>query len=270
MNKNSNSRPIGIFDSGVGGLTVLNALKKQLPFENMIYVGDTARVPYGNKSEKLIQQYAREICDLLISLDCKMIVIACNTASSLALTYLRSSYALPIEGVIEPGVEEAIKHSRNKHIGVLGTHATIRSNVYESKLKKLNPDLMVTNQACPLFVPLAEEGWVDGEIPEKIAKYYLNPLVKNKVDTVILGCTHYPILKATITNILPKNVHLIDSAEVVAQKVKQILAQNKFATESKTKGHLECLVTDMPNQFSLVADRFVDFAIGEIKAIELH
>ncbi len=264
------SRPIGIFDSGVGGLTVLNELKKQLPHEQMIYVGDTARVPYGNKSQQLIQQYSQEISEFLISKNCKMIIVACNTASSLALEYLRSNYSLPIEGVIEAGVEEAIKESANYQIGVLGTHSTIQSGAYELKLKEHRSNIMVTNQACPLFVPLAEEGWVEGEIPENIAHVYLKPLIDSKVDSVILGCTHYPILKSTIYNVLPNNVKLIDSGKAVSQKVIQILSEQELMAPSNVYGHLECFVTDLPSQFSEVAKRFVDFSIGEVKTIELH
>ena len=266
----TDSRPIGIFDSGVGGLTVLNQLKKQLPYEQMIYVGDTARAPYGNKSQQLIQQYSQEISEFLISKNCKMIIVACNTASSLSLEYLRSKHSLPIEGVIEAGVEEAIKETTNNQIGVLGTHSTIQSGAYEIKLKEYQSNIHVTNQACPLFVPLAEEGWVEGEIPENIARVYLKPLIDSKVDSVILGCTHYPILKRTIYNVLPKDVKLVDSGEAVSQKVIQILSEKELMAPSDAYGHLECFVTDLPSQFSKVAKRFVDFSIDKVKTIELH
>lgn len=265
----SDSRPIGIFDSGVGGLTVLNALKKHLPSEHFIYVGDTARVPYGNKSKSLIQQYSKEILDFLILKNCKMVVVACNTASSLALPYLRSLYSLPIEGVIEAGVDEALKNTTNNHVGVLGTQSTIKSAAYETKLVEGNSKLSVTNQACPLFVPLAEEGWIGGDIPENIAKVYLNPLIEAGVDSIILGCTHYPLLKNIISNVVPSSVDLIDSAIEISKKVSAILYETDSSTNPEAEGELECFVTDSPTQFMQVAERFVDFKIREIKLVEL-
>ena len=191
------NRPIGVFDSGIGGLTVVDALAKSLPNETIYYVGDTARVPYGNKSKSRIQQYALEITNWLNKKDCKIIIIACNTASALALKYLSSVFSTPIIGVIESGVNRGIRMNQNNKIAVLGTSATIRSNAYGEKIKAVKPEIFVISQACPLFVPLAEEGWTEGKIPMQIAAHYLANIKQEGVDTVILGCTHYPLLKKT-------------------------------------------------------------------------
>ena len=171
------NRPIGVFDSGIGGLTVVDAITNNLSNENIIYVGDTARVPYGNKSKNRIRQYATEITKWLIKQDCKIIVVACNTVSALALDYLNSTFSIPIIGVIDPGVEKAVEISQNNKIAVLGTSATIRSDAYGKRLKAIKPEVVVTSQACPLFVPLAEEGWIDGEIPFQIATYYFSSII---------------------------------------------------------------------------------------------
>ena len=188
------NRPIGVFDSGIGGLTVVDALAKSLPKETIVYVGDTARVPYGNKSRNRIRQYAQEITTWLSKKDCKIIIVACNTASAVALKYLESTFSIPIVGVIESGVNKGIQMCQNNKIAVLGTAATIRSNAYGKRINAVNPEAFVISQACPLFVHLAEEGWIEGEIPKQIADYYLAEIKKVGVDTVILGCTHYPLL----------------------------------------------------------------------------
>ena len=198
------NRPIGVFDSGIGGLTVVDALAKRLPNETIYYVGDTARVPYGNKSKSRIQQYASEITNWLNKKDCKIIIVACNTASALALKYLSSVFSIPIIGVIESGVNRGIRMNQNNKIAVLGTSATIRSNAYGEKIKAVKPETLVISQACPLFVPLAEEGWTEGKIPMQIAAHYLADIKQEGVDTVILGCTHYPLLKKLLVKLLEK------------------------------------------------------------------
>ena len=200
------NRPIGVFDSGIGGLTVVDALANRLPNETIYYVGDTARVPYGNKSKNRIQQYASEITNWLNEKDCKIIIVACNTASALALKYLSSGFSIPIIGVIESGVNSGIRMNQNNKIAVLGTSATIRSNAYGEKIKIVKPETLVISQACPLFVPLVEEGWTEGKIPMQIASHYLANMRQEGVDTVILGCTHYPLLKTTISKILGEKV----------------------------------------------------------------
>ena len=179
------NRPIGVFDSGIGGLTVVNSLANVLPGETILYVGDTARVPYGNKSSDRIQKFSHEITQWLIEQDCKMVVAACNTASSLALNYLKSKFSVSVIGVISPGVDYAVQATNNRNIGVLGTQATIHSDAYGKQLRSIQSDITVVSQPCPLFVPLAEEGWVEGDVPLAIAKTYLPPLQKSIVDTVI-------------------------------------------------------------------------------------
>ena len=213
------NRPIGVFDSGIGGLTVVDALAKRLPNETIYYVGDTARVPYGNKSKSRIQQYASEITNWLNKKDCKIIIVACNTASALALKYLSSVFSIPIIGVIESGVNRGIRMNQNNKIAVLGTSATIRSNAYGEKIKAVKPETLVISQACPLFVPLAEEGWTEGKIPMQIAAHYLADIKQEGVDTVILGCTHYPLLKKTIIISLGEKVNLVVSGDAVVINV---------------------------------------------------
>jgi len=264
----ADNRPIGVFDSGIGGLTVVDALANALPNESFLYVGDTARVPYGNKSQERVQHFSKEIADWLIAQDCKMIVVACNTASSLALPFLKSQYSVPILGVIHPGALAAIEHSSNYQIGVLGTNATISSNAYGEKINELSPDATVISQACPLFVPLVEEGWVDGDVPLSIAKAYLQPILDSKVDTVILGCTHYPILRSIIQDILGPSVILVDSGSTTSQGVTSILNKNSIKGDVSERS-LKCFVTDSPHSFETLASKFLSVRLNAISHIEL-
>lgn len=192
------SQPMGVFDSGLGGLTVVHALQAVLPKEDVVYLGDTARVPYGNKSARLVKEYSLQIADFLVEQGAKIIVIACNTASAVALEGLQKHVDVPVLGVIEPGARAALTATRNKHIGVIGTIATIDSGSYETALMTLDATLTVSGQACPLFVPLVEEGWLDGKITEQVVEHYLTPVNRASTDTLILGCTHYPLLKKVI------------------------------------------------------------------------
>ncbi|MDC3166135.1 glutamate racemase [Candidatus Marinimicrobia bacterium] len=249
------NRPIGVFDSGIGGLTVVDALAKSLPNETIYYVGDTARVPYGNKSKSRIQQYSAEITTWLNKKDCKIIIVACNTASALALKHLSSIFSIPIIGVIESGVNQGIWMNKNNRIAVLGTSATIRSNEYEKRIKAAKPGTLVVSQACPLFVPLAEEGWIEGKIPMQIAAHYLTKVKQEGVDTVILGCTHYPLLKRTISKALGAKVNLVDSGDAVVKNV--ILTLEKINGFSSGKnGKIKCYVTDTPSLFDDIASSF--------------
>ncbi len=249
------NRPIGVFDSGIGGLTVVDALAKSLPNETIYYVGDTARVPYGNKSKSRIQQYSAEITTWLNRKDCKIIIVACNTASALALKYLSSIFSIPIIGVIESGVNQGIWMNKNNRIAVLGTSATIRSNEYEKRIKAAKPGTLVVSQACPLFVPLAEEGWIEGKIPMQIATHYLAKIKQEGVDTVILGCTHYPLLKRTISKALGAKVNLVDSGDAVVKNV--ILTLEKInGFSSGENGKIKCYVTDAPSLFDDIASSF--------------
>ena len=267
------NRPIGVFDSGVGGLTVVSALLQNIPGETIYYVGDTARVPYGNKSQERIQQYSKEIVDWLIQEDCKTIIVACNTASSLAINYLKSKFSLPIIGVIDPGVNKALSVTKTQTIGVIGTHATIRSDSYGNRLKSINPKIKILNKACPLFVPLVEEGLLKGKIPNLIAESYLSDFNNKDVDTVILGCTHYPILKKTIKNILGEGINLVDSGEATAKVVLESLGENKILSDSPV-GKLYSFVTDSTESFKkAIIKSFspsIGIVAGPIKRIDLH
>ena len=263
-----NNRPIGVFDSGVGGLTVVDALTKRLPKETIVYVGDTARVPYGNKSKNRIQQYAQEITEWLIKEDCKIIIVACNTASALALKYLESIFSVPIIGVIESGVKKGIQISQNNKIAVLGTSATIRSNAYGERIKSIKPEAFVISQACPLFVPLAEEGWTEGKIPSQIADHYLASIKECGIDTVILGCTHYPLLKKTISKSLGKNVNLVDSSDAVVKNVISTLEKNSGFSPNQV-GKIKYYVTDDPSSFNKFANRFCLEKIDQAMQIDL-
>jgi glutamate racemase len=265
-----NNRPIGVFDSGLGGLTVVKALQNLLPSESILYLGDTARVPYGNKSKKLIETYSTQISTFLSEKGCKAIVVACNTVSSQALDVLQNAFSIPVIGVIEPGVNMAIDTSQNGHIGVIGTVATIESDAYENALKGKNENVIVLNQPCPLFVPLVEEGWITGEVPKLAAATYLKGMNAEQVDTIILGCTHYPLLKDIIQSAANDGTMLIDSAEAVAAEVKHILDKNNLSTEITTIGKLECYVTDVPLRFEMLARQFLGTPIEHVSTVSLH
>lgn len=263
-----NSGTIGVFDSGLGGLTVVRALRRELPKESITYVGDTARVPYGNKSATLVTEYSMEIAEFLVKQDAKLIVVACNTASAVALEPLQKFLNVPVIGVIEPGAEAASRTTISGKVGVLGTLATVGSKAYDKALEVKGGVKKVTSQACPLLVPLAEEGWLDGNIAEEIISIYLEPVLKANVDTIILGCTHYPILKHTIMKVAP-GVSLVDSADTVATAVKDILQAKGTGSVKTEKGILNIYVTDLPARFEAVARRFLGEAVPEVKTIHL-
>ena len=263
------NRPIGVFDSGIGGLTVVDALANKFSNEKIIYFGDTARLPYGNKSSKSIKHFSKQITNWLIAQDCKLIVIACNTASALALNFLRSEFSIPIIGVINPGALLANKKSKNNRIGVLGTTATISSKTYEKTLLNINSDLNVFSKACPLFVPLTEEGWISGDVPKSIAETYLKEIKESNVDTVILGCTHYPLIKPIISQILGMKIKLIDSGKASTEFVEETLRTEGIKADSSNTRRINCYVTDSIKPFSVLAGKFLSFPINSIKHIEL-
>jgi len=265
-----NNNPIGIFDSGLGGLTVVKAIRNLLPNESVIYLGDTARVPYGNKSQKTIKKYSFQIVDFLIENGAKIIIIACNTASALAIEDVKKYIEIPVIGVIDPGVETAINSTRNKQIGVIGTTATIRSMEYEKKIKATDPSINVVSQSCPLFVPLVEEGWIDGTIAEDIAKIYLQPIISENIDTLILGCTHYPLLKPLLQSQLGNKIKIIDSAYPVANKIEELITSTKIQSKKNLKGTLSCFTTDLLSQFESIAKRFLDGPISTAATITLE
>lgn len=262
-------KPIGIFDSGVGGLTVMSAVLRLLPHESIIYLGDTARVPYGTKSADTILRYTEECCTFLAKKDVKAIVIACNSASAHAFPYLTHKFEIPLLGVIEAGVAQALKTSRNKNIGVIGTQATIESDIYAKELKRLDSSTTITSLACPLFVPLVEENWIDHPVTTQIAQHYLETLSQDGMDTLILACTHYPLLKDVIRKVLRHDVSLIDSADAVALKLENLLKQKNLLRADGTISTQQIYVTDLPARFEATAKRFLGEAIQTIKRVTL-
>jgi len=251
------SQPIGIFDSGIGGLTVVGQIHRLLPFENLIYLGDTARVPYGTKSTETVTRFACEDAAFLIKHDVKSIVVACNSASAAALPALEARFAVPVFGVIVPGAIAAIEKTASARIGVIGTTATIRSNAYPHAINALNPSAQVCVQPCPLLVPLVEEGWQDREVTITILNEYLAPLLKEKIDTLVLGCTHYPILKEVIAKIAGSNITLVDSAESCAQYIRRELERLGLLNEQNKDGLVSLNVTDYVNRFTQLATQFL-------------
>jgi glutamate racemase len=259
-------RPIGVFDSGVGGLTVARELIQQLPSENIVYFGDTARVPYGIKSKETVIRFSIENILFLLKHDVKLICVACNTVSSVALPVIKNHFKVPIVGVISPGVREAVYATQNKRIGVIGTKGTIKSRTYEFEIGHLDSEVKVTALACPLFVPFVEEGWLSGDVVLKVANTYLKPLKDARVDTVILGCTHYPLLKPVIKQVLGEKVTLIDSAKQVAIEVKKILAQDGLLSKNG-RGKQKFFVSDNPEWFSGLAERFLGEPLKHVKKV---
>ncbi|MGH1463612.1 MAG: glutamate racemase [Neptuniibacter sp.] len=268
--------PIGVFDSGVGGLTVLNALRRRLPSENLIYLGDTARVPYGTKSSVSIVKYAEQAAAALIERDIKLLVVACNTASAVAIEPLQNLYPkLQVMGVVGPGAEASCKQSRSGRIGIIATESTVRNNAYQNAILNLVPDASVTAQSCSLFVALAEEGWHSGELVERIVSECLDPLkVKgvDQLDTLVLGCTHFPALKGAIANVMGDDVVLVDSAETTANSVERSLLETNLLNQQESHGVVEFLVTDGPERFARVATNFYDEKIGlpEIQMVDIQ
>ncbi len=258
-------RPIGVFDSGIGGLTVVGALRRLLPNEQILYLGDTARVPYGGKSAATVERYSLEITSMLLEENCKAIVVACNTASALALAAVESVTAVPVIGVIRPGAEAAVATTRNNRIGVIGTRATIRSGAYERAIRALAADARVIAKACPLFVPLIEEGWLDNSVTDAVIEQYLSPLLREEIDTLVLGCTHYPLLRGAIERYLGKNITLVDSAENCARAVERELTADGLHTAKEDRGSLSVALTDPPDRFLEVAREALQLEIGEVQ-----
>lgn len=258
-----NNKAIGIFDSGVGGLTVLKALLQELPNENYIYLGDTARLPYGTKSRETIIRYALQCTEKLIDYDLKMLIVACNTVSSVALPSIKEKYPhIQIVGVVEPGAEAACKSTKNNHIAVLGTESTIKGKAYDRAILAINPNAVITGKACPLFVGMAEEGILKGHLAEEMAKHYLQDILKQEhmPDTIVLGCTHFPLLKEAIHSVAGKNINLVDSAQTTAKKVHAVLSQaNAFSDSSQ--GSMHFLTTDDIAKFKAVGEPFLGISL---------
>jgi glutamate racemase len=263
----SKDSAIGVFDSGIGGLTVLHKIIEVLPRENTVYLGDTARAPYGTKSVETVLRYSFENSEFLIEKGVKLLVVACNTSTAIALAPVRERLTIPVIGVIEPGVRRAIKSSKNKKVGVIGTDATIQSGAYTRALKNADPAIEVYSRACPLLVPLVEEGWTDNAVVELTVKNYLGSLKQSGIDTLILGCTHYPLLKKAIRKFMGKAVVLVDSAEEVAIEVAAMLKRYSLARKNG-KGTHGFFVTDAPDRFIKVGQRFLGEKVESAVRIE--
>lgn len=269
MNFMNNSNPIGIFDSGIGGLTVVKSLDTSLVGENIVYFGDTARVPYGSKSNSTVIEYSKQDAKFLINKNVKLIVVACNTASSVALETLRNEFEIPVIGMIEPGAKAALSSTKNNKIGVIGTYATIANRAYSNELLKLSPTVEVFEKACPLFVPLAEEGWTDHKATKLIAEEYLKELRSKNIDTLILGCTHYPILRDVIQEVIGENVVLIDSGAAASVDVENYLSGRGLRNKSSQLGDHEYYVSDIPQKFKQIAERFLGREVNHINKINV-
>ena len=262
------ARPIGVFDSGIGGLTVVRALMKRLPYENIVYFGDTARVPYGPKSPQVVREYTAQDTAFLVGHSVKMIVVACNTVSSVALDVVQKHAKVPVVGVIAPGAKAAVEATQNKRIGVIGTMGTIASNAYANAIRQLDASIQVIGQACPLFVPLAEEGWMEHKATDLIAKEYLFPMKLQKIDTLVLGCTHYPLLKDVIHRALNDATRLIDSGEAAAAEVEDVLDEQGIRNPSTQKANVQFFVSDIPHKFTEVGERFLGQKLGRVRRAE--
>jgi glutamate racemase len=262
--------PIGVFDSGIGGLTVVKQLLHYLPAEHIVYFGDTARVPYGTKSEKLIRQYALEDAAFLEQFEIKALVVACNSVSAVAVDLLRVSRNIPVIGVIDPGVETAVRTTVKNKIGVIGTTATINSHAYHDKIMTSNPKMRVISQPCPLLVSLVEEGWIMDEITRLTIKKYLRPMLGDGVDTIILGCTHYPVLKEMIQQVVGKSITLIDSGKETARKVKEMLINSGLERRNSGPGEVKFYVSDIPFKFDEIGTRFLGRALVNTRRVEFE
>ena len=263
-------KAIGIFDSGVGGLTVLREIIRALPQEDTLYFGDTARVPYGTKSPETVIRYARQITSFLVQRDIKLLVVACNTASAVSLEALKEEFPLPIVGVIEPGARRAAAVTRTGKVGVIGTEATVRSSAYTKAIKRINPEIEVVTRPCPLFVPLVESGWVDNEVARLTARTYLQGLREEGVDTLVLGCTHYPLLKGTIAEVMGPDVRLVDSAEETARTVTEILRSAGLLRPAAERGNHHYFVSDVPAGFVRVGERFLGSRLEDVYQVHLE
>ena len=264
-----NKKYIGVFDSGLGGLTVLKELKKSMPNESFIYFGDTAHLPYGNKSKVSVIQYSLNIANFLFAQQVKAIVVACNTASSVALEALNKQYSIPVLNVIDPSVLKALSHSKSKAIGVIGTETTILSGTYQKKINKINAEIEVATQACPLFVPLIEEGLINEQFSDYIAEYYLRSFKNTSIDTLILGCTHYPLFKSIIEKHIDSKVLIVDSAKATSEYVLKYLNNKKLLAKSKVILEDRYYVSDKPTAFNYLAKDVLNINANAVQYIQL-
>ena len=268
MNIKTN-RAIGVFDSGIGGLTVVRSLMERLPFENIIYFGDTARVPYGIKSVETINRYAAQITEFLIKKDVKLLIVACNTMAAVAYQTIIDLSTVPVLEVIDASARIATKSTRTKSIGVIGTPATINSNAYARAIHLLDKEAKVFSQACPLFVPLVEEGWFDHPATKLIVQEYLKPVIAEQIDTLVLGCTHYPLLKPLLQDILGPQVNLIDSAEAMADIAADLINKQNIGNQNCLPPDYVFYVSDLPYRFQTLGERFLGRTLGRVELVSL-
>lgn len=266
----TNTAPIGVFDSGVGGLTVAREIMRQLPNENIVYFGDTARVPYGSKSKDNIIRFSRQIIRFLKTKNVKAIVIACNTATALALETVQAEFDIPIIGVIVPGARAAVRETRNGHIGVVGTEATIKSETYTKEIKKLLPKAEVVGKPCPLFVPLVEEGFAKHKITEEVIDIYLSGMKETDIDTMILGCTHYPLLRSRIMAYFGDKVHIVNPAYETAIDLKKILEEQDLVNTSGEPATYDFYVSDAAEKFKKFANSILPYDVDKTQAIDIE
>lgn len=266
---NKKNRAIGVFDSGIGGLTVVRSLMERLPFENIIYFGDTARVPYGIKSVETINRYALQITEFLIQKDVKLLVVACNTMAAVAYDAIRNLSPVPVLEVIEASAKSAACNTRGKSIGVIGTPATINSNAYARAIRLLDKEARIFSQACPLFVPLVEEGWFEHKATRLIAEDYLKPVIAEQIDTLVLGCTHYPLLKPLLQEIVGPFVKLIDSAEAMADITADLIKKENMGNSGRKQPDYRFCVTDVPYRFQTIGEKFLGRTLSSVEMVRL-
>ncbi|XZG69890.1 glutamate racemase [Chitinibacteraceae bacterium HSL-7] len=267
MSLDPSQHAIGVFDSGVGGLTVVRALMDRLPFENITYFGDTARVPYGVKSVATIEHFTQQIAEFLLARNVKMLIIACNTMAAVAADKVRATADVPVLDVIDAGAREAVARTRSGGIGVIGTPTTVNSNAYAQAIHGLNERCRVYSQACPLFVPLVEEGWLDHPVTRLTAEEYLKPVFVERIDTLVLGCTHYPLLKPLLSDVAGNRVELVDSAIAIADQAAELLQSQGLANRQRVKPVYRSFVTDVPVRFQTIGERFLGRSLGEVELV---
>ena len=262
------NNPIGVFDSGIGGLSVVRAFMARLPSENIIYFGDTARVPYGVKSVDTIVLYARQIAEFLLQQNVKLLIIACNTMAAVARKEIAELSPVPVLDVIDAGARTAAAVTRTKRVGVIGTPATINSGAYNRAIHKFDPEIRITSQTCPLFVPLVEEGWLEHPATRLIAEEYLKPLLMNNLDTLVLGCTHYPLLKPLLQGIVGDEILLVDSAEAMADQTAAMLDHQGLGNRQSSPPEYRYHVTDVPYRFQSIGEAFLGRALGDVQMVK--
>jgi glutamate racemase len=267
MKVNPNN-PIGVFDSGIGGLTVARAIIERLPLENIIYFGDTARVPYGVKSPETISRYATQITEFLLRQKVKVLIVACNTMAAVAYGAIKDLSSVPTLDVVDAGARSAVAETHNKYVGVIGTPATINSNAYVKAIKEYDPEITVFSQPCPLFVPLVEEGWLDHQVTRLTSQEYLRPVVAQNIDTLVLGCTHYPLLKPLLREVLGDQITLVDSAQTIARETEELLSKNSVQNIQEKPPEYRFYVTDVPLRFREMGERFLGRTLSNITMVK--